>query len=98
GRDNLCISYRILGAQVDGGLAEFVKVPALNVIPIPSALSFEQAAAFPLTGVTAWHMLSSLARLQPADDVLVLAAGSGVGRLALQMAKAAGARVITTVG
>src|SRR5947208_15683586 len=98
GRDNLCISYRILGAQVDGGLAEFVKVPALNVIPIPSALSFEQAAAFPLTGVTAWHMLFSLARLQPAEDVLVLAAGSGVGSMAVQMAKAAGARVITTVG
>src|SRR5881296_2245531 len=65
GQDNLCISYRILGAQVDGGLAEFVKVPALNVIPIPSALSFEQTAAFPLTAVTAWHMLFGLARLQP---------------------------------
>ena len=47
GQDNLCTSYRILGAQVDGGLAEFVKVPALNVIPIPGSLSFEQAATFP---------------------------------------------------
>ena len=98
GQDNLCISYRILGAQVDGGLAEFVKVPALNVIPIPSALSFEQTAAFPLTAVTAWHMLFGLARLQPAEDVLVLGASSGVGSMAVQMAKAAGARVITTVG
>src|SRR5438093_5315013 len=98
GQDNLCVSYRILGAQVDGGLAEFVKVPALNVLPIPGALSFEQAAAFPLTGVAAWHMLFGLARLQPAEDVLVLAAGSGVGSMAVQMAKAAGARVITTVG
>src|SRR3989454_413772 len=98
GQDNLCISYRILGAQVDGGLAEFVKVPALNVIPLPSALSFEQTAAFPLTAVTAWHMLFGLARLQPAEDVLVLGASSGVGSMAVQMAKAAGARVITTVG
>src|SRR3989442_1508771 len=65
GQDNLCISYRILGAQVDGGLAEFVKVPALNVIPIPSALSFEQTAAFPLTAVTPWPMLFGLSRGQP---------------------------------
>src|SRR5438105_14055489 len=98
GRDNLCISYRILGAQVDGGLAEFVKVPAINVVPIPGNLSFEQAAAFPLTAVTAWHMLFGRAKLQPAEDVLVLGAGSGVGSMAVQMAHAAGARVFTTVG
>ena len=98
GRDNLCVSYRILGAQVDGGMAEFVKVPEINVIPIPGALSFEQAAAFPLTAVTAWHMLFGLAKLQPAEDVLILGAGSGVGSMAVQMARAAGARVLTTVG
>src|SRR5947208_832894 len=98
GQDNLCTTFRILGGQVDGGLAEFVKVPARNVIPIPGALSFEEAAAFPLTAVTAWHMLVGLARLQPAEDVLVLGASSGVGSMAVQMAKAAGARVITTVG
>jgi len=98
GRDNLCLSYRILGAQVDGGMAEYVKVPAVNVIPIPGALSFEQAAAFPLTAVTVWHMLFGLAKLQPAEDVLVLGAGSGVGSMAVQMARAAGARVLTTVG
>src|SRR5437660_8970875 len=98
GRDNLCLSYRILGAQVDGGMAEFVTVPAINVIPIPGNLSFEQAAAFPLTAVTAWHMLFGLARLQPAEDVLVLGASGGVGSMAVQMAKGAGARVITTVG
>lgn len=98
GRDNLCVAYRILGAQVDGGMAEFVKVPAINVIPIPGALSFEEAAAFPLTAVTAWHMLFGLAKLQPAEDVLILGAGSGVGSMAIQMARAAGARVLTTVG
>jgi len=98
GRDNLCLSYRILGAQVDGGMAEFVTVPAINVIPIPGNLSFEQAAAFPLTALTAWHMLFGLAKLQPAEDVLVLGAGSGVGSMAVQMAHAAGARVFTTVG
>lgn len=98
GRDNLCVGYRILGAQVDGGMAEFVAVPAINILPIPGALSFEEAAAFPLTAVTAWHMLFGLARLQPSEDVLVLGAGSGVGSMAVQMARAAGTRVITTVG
>ena len=98
GQDNRCISYRILGAQVDGGMADYVTVPAINVLPIPSSLSFEQAAAFPLTAVAAWHMLFGLARLQPAEDILVLGAGSGVGSMAVQMAHAAGARVITTVG
>jgi len=98
GQDNRCISYRILGAQVDGGMADYVTVPAINVLPIPGSLSFEQAAAFPLTAVAAWHMLFGLARLQPAEDILVLGAGSGVGSMAVQMAHAAGARVITTVG
>jgi NADPH:quinone reductase-like Zn-dependent oxidoreductase len=98
GRDNLCVTYRILGAAVDGGMAEFVAVPAINVIPIPGTLSFEEASAFPLTSVTAWHMLFGLARLQPSEDVLVLGGGSGVGSMAIQMARAAGARVITTVG
>jgi len=98
GQDNRCTSYRILGAQGDGGMADYVTVPAINVLPIPGSLSFEQAAAFPLTAVTAWHMLFGLARLQPAEDILVLGAGGGVGSMAVQMAHAAGARVITTVG
>jgi len=98
GRDNMCPRYRLVGAQVNGGYAEFVKVPALNAIPIPGSLTFEQAAAFPLVTVTAWHMLFTLARLQPGEEVLVMAAGSGVGSMAVQIAKVAGARVITTVG
>jgi NADPH:quinone reductase-like Zn-dependent oxidoreductase len=79
-------------------MAELVTVPAINIIPIPGNLSFEQAAAFPLTTMTAWHMLFGLAKLRPAEDVLVLGASSGVGCMAVQMAHAAGARVFTTVG
>ncbi|MGH7255561.1 MAG: zinc-binding dehydrogenase [Nitrospirales bacterium] len=98
GRDNQCPSYSILGAQVDGGYAQFVKVPAANVLPIPGSLSFEDAAAFPLVSVTAWHMLFALGELRPGETVLVMGAGSGVGSLAIQLARAAGARVVTTVG
>lgn len=98
GRDNLCRSYGLIGAMCHGGYADYVKVPARNVCPIPGALSFEQAAAFPLVSVTAWHMLFGLAEVQPGEEVLIMGAGSGVGHMAIQMAKLAGARVLTTVG
>jgi NADPH:quinone reductase-like Zn-dependent oxidoreductase len=84
--------------MVHGGYAEYVKVPVRNVLPIPENLSFEQAAAFPLVSVTASHMLFALAGLQHGETVLIMGAGSGVGSMVVQMAKLAGARVITTVG
>src|SRR3954470_15269409 len=61
GRDNICETYSILGAKTWGGYAEKVKVPAANVFPIPDSLAFEEAAAFPLAYVTAWHMLMTRA-------------------------------------
>jgi NADPH:quinone reductase-like Zn-dependent oxidoreductase len=98
GQDSMCPSYTLFGQGVDGGCAEYVKSPAVNCVPIPEKLSFEEAAAFPLVSVTAWHMLIGRAKLQPAETVLVLGAGSGVGGAAIQIAKAAGARVIATAG
>lgn len=98
GRDNFCRSYSLLGAMMHGGYAEYVKVPFRNVLPMPENLSFEQAAAFPLVSVTASHMLFALAGLQHGETVLIMGGGSGVGTMAIQMAKLAGARVITTVG
>jgi NADPH:quinone reductase-like Zn-dependent oxidoreductase len=98
GKDNQCVAYKVLGAHVNGGYAEFVKAPALNAISMPERLTFEQAAAFPLVSVTAWHMLFGLGGLRPGEVVLVMGAGSGVGSMAIQMAKSVGARVLTTVG
>ncbi len=98
GRDNLCRSYGLVGAMTHGGYAEYVKVPFRNVLPVPEHLTFEQAAAFPLVSVTASHMLFALAGLQHGETVLIMGAGSGVGMMAVQMAKLAGARVMTTVG
>jgi NADPH:quinone reductase-like Zn-dependent oxidoreductase len=98
GHDNFCKDYVLLGSTVHGGYAEFVKAPAANVIPIPARLSFEEAAAVPLVFLTAWHMLFCRAHLQPAEVVLVIAAGSGVGSAAVQIAKVTGARVIATAG
>jgi len=98
GHDNFCADYSLFGRQIHGGYAELVRSPSVNVIPIPGNLSFEEAAAVPLVFLTAWHMLFNRAQLRPAETVLVIAAGSGVGSAAIQIAKAAGARVIATAG
>lgn len=96
GRDNFCRDYDILGHRRDGGYAELVAAPAVNVIPKPANLSWEEAAALPLVTVTVWHMLVTRANVQPGEDVLIHAAGSGVGSIGIQVAKLRGARVIAT--
>jgi NADPH:quinone reductase-like Zn-dependent oxidoreductase len=98
GEDNLCRSYGLVGYQSEGGYAEVVTVPVENIVPIPDRIGFVEAAAFPLTFLTAWHMLVTLAALRPGETVLILAAGSGVGQAAIQVARAQGARVIVTAG
>lgn len=98
GLDSACRSFTLYGLMVDGGYAEYVKSPEMNVIPIPGDLSFDEAAAVPLVFVTAWHMLFTRAGLKPGEDVLVIGAGSGVGMAAVQICKLAGARVIATAG
>ncbi len=98
GRDNMCDEYDIIGYRRDGGYAELVAVPGVNVIPKPENLSWPEAAALPLVTLTAWHMLVKRANVQPGEDVLVHAAGSGVGSLGIQIARLHGARVIATAG
>lgn len=98
GADNMCPEYDILGYRRDGGYAELVRAPGVNVIPKPKNLSWEEAAALPLVTVTAWHMLVTRARVSAGEDVLIHAAGSGVGSIGIQVAKLHGARVIATAG
>lgn len=95
GEESTCLRGDILGLMSDGGYADLVKVPANALMPIPEELSYEQVAALTLTATTAWHMLAR-ARLQRDETVLVLAAGSGVGSAAIQIARLHGARVIAT--
>ena len=98
GEDNFCARYDVLGYQSAGGYAEYVTVPAANLIPLPDHISDIDAAAFPLSFLTAWQMLFARARLKPGETVLVLAAGSGVGQAAVQLAKTFHAKVIATAG
>lgn len=98
GQDNLCVAYRIRGAGTEGGYAELTSARAADALPIPERLSCEEAAAFPLVFLSAWHMLVTRAGLRTHETVLVQAAGSGVGHAAIQIAKHLKATVYTTVG
>ncbi|HST25767.1 MAG TPA: zinc-binding dehydrogenase [Gaiellaceae bacterium] len=86
----------VIGEAMDGTHAELIAVPARNVYPIPDELSFEEAAAFPLTFETAYRMLVTKAGLRPDETVFVWGIGGGVATSALAIAKALGARVIVT--
>lgn len=96
GQDNLCPKYTIFGKIQWGGYAEQIKVPKQNILPMPKNLSFEEAASIPLVFLTAWQMLVTKAKVKPGDWVLILAAGSGIGIAAIQIAKLFGATVIAT--
>jgi NADPH:quinone reductase-like Zn-dependent oxidoreductase len=98
GEDNRCPHYTLFGVGAPGGNADLVAAPEYAVVPIPDDLDFEHAAAAPLVFLTAWHMLVTRAALQPGEDVLVLAASSGVGSAAIQLAKLLHCRVIATAG
>lgn len=98
GEHSLCDRWEILGEHRDGTFAQAVVVPEGNLRPIPEAMSFEEAAAFPLVFLTAWRMVVSKARVRPGETVLILGIGGGVALAALQIAKHAGARVIVTSG
>jgi NADPH:quinone reductase-like Zn-dependent oxidoreductase len=98
GRDNLCSSRQIIGVNLDGGFAEYVRVPATCLLRIPDQLSFLDASAVTAAFGTAWHMLVTRAAIRPEEWVLVLAAGSGIGSAAIQVAKRLGCSVIATAG
>ena len=81
-----------------GGFATEVCIPAMLAMPLPAGFAFEDAAAFICTYATSHHALMDRAGLQPGETVLVLGAAGGVGTAAIQIAKAAGARVIAAAG
>jgi len=99
GRDNLCEDVKgLMGFHVDGFAREFVNLPARLVIPVRAGIDFRDAACAPIAFSTVEHMLFDNAKLERGETILVHAGGSGIGTVAIQMAKALGCTVITTVG
>jgi NADPH:quinone reductase-like Zn-dependent oxidoreductase len=95
GDDMLCPDYGILGETRDGTCAETIVVPECQLLEKPEGVSWQQAAALPLSSLTAYSMLVK-AQLNPGETLLVIAAGSGVGTMAIQLGLLMGARVLAT--
>ncbi len=91
-------NFRVLGMPENGTFAELISIPRKNIFEMPGHLNWEQGAALPLAGLTAWRTLFSRCRLQKGEKVLITGIGGGVALLALQFALAAGAEVTVTSG
>jgi NADPH2:quinone reductase len=91
-----CPEFGILGEHTDGTAAELVQVPVNNLYGRPRQLGWDEAAAFPLTFLTAWRMITTRARLQPGETMLVVGAGAGVAAAAIAIGRHLGARVLAT--
>jgi zinc-binding alcohol dehydrogenase/oxidoreductase len=91
-------NYSFLGMPEDGTYAEMIKVPAENLSPKPAYLTFEEAAALPLAGLTAYRAVATRAKVKAGETVLVTGVGGGVSMFAAQIAKQLGARVFVTSG
>ena len=99
GRDNLCENVGgIMGFHIDGFARDLINLPARLIIPVPAGVSLRDAACAPVAFGTVEHMLFDNAKLRPGETILVQAGGSGIGSVAIKMAKAIGCTVITTVG
>lgn len=93
GWENRCVRFRLMGEHVSGTFAEYITVPARNLIALPEHVSFAEAAAASLVFVTAWHSLITRANLRPGELVLIIGAGGGVNTASLQIAKLTGCTV-----
>ena len=98
GEDSVSPGYKLIGEHIRGGMAEYVTVPAECVFKMPDDISYEEAAAPLLTGVTCWRMLFKRTQLKPGESVLLVGAGGGVNTLAIPFCKAAGAIVYVLAG
>jgi len=96
GHQNYCKDFRILGENLDGTFADQLVVPEINVMKIPDSISFEIAAAAPLTFLTAWQMLVTKAAVKMNDWVFIQGVSGGIGSAALQIAKLCNAKVVVS--
>jgi NADPH:quinone reductase-like Zn-dependent oxidoreductase len=98
GDDPLCTSFGVIGEHLPGTLTEYVVVPSVNVARIAADAPPAEAAAFTLATLTAWRMMTTRAKVQPGERVLIWGIGGGVALASLQIAKLLGAHVTVTSG
>jgi NADPH:quinone reductase-like Zn-dependent oxidoreductase len=101
GREYDCRSRQVWGFQTGplwGGFAQYTHLPEVNAIKLPDDISFEDAAAISMVGMTAWHMLVTRAQIRPGQVVLIMGGGSGMGIAGIQIAKLYNCEVIATAG
>lgn len=98
GTSHLCAGWRCVGLHEKGGYAEFVSVPAVNVFPLPASISFEEAVVVPVAGLTAHHAVHTVGQIRPGETFFVWGGAGILGSMTIQIAKAAGAVVLTSVG
>jgi NADPH:quinone reductase-like Zn-dependent oxidoreductase len=101
GREYDCQSRQVWGFQTGplwGGFAQYTHLPEVNVVKIPSNVSFNDAASISMVGMTAWHMLVTRAKIEPGQTVLIMGGGSGMGIAGIQIAKLYNCDVIATAG
>jgi alcohol dehydrogenase len=101
GREYDCSSRKVWGFQTGplwGGFAQYTHLPEVNVVKIHDDVSFNDAAAISMVGMTAWHMLVTRAKILPGQTVLIMGGGSGMGIAGIQIAKLFNCDVIATAG
>jgi NADPH:quinone reductase-like Zn-dependent oxidoreductase len=101
GREYDCKSRQVWGFQTGplwGAFAQYTQLPEVNVVKLPGNVSFNDAAAISMVGMTAWHMLVTRAKIRPGQTVLIMGGGSGMGIAGIQIAKLFNCDVIATAG
>lgn len=97
-RNHLCFNWKYFGMHINGGYAEYCTVPAKCIVKLPDSITYEEATCFGVAGLTAYHALYTIAKLKAGETFMIWGGSGGLGTVAVQLAKAAGAIVIATVG
>lgn len=98
GKENLCLNWKYFGLHRHGGYAQFVAAPAASLLALPSAVSFEEATALGVAGLTAYHAMKTVGQIQRGQSFFIWGGSGGVGTIAIQLAKMMGATVVATAG
>ena len=98
GKENLCLNWKYFGLHRHGGYAQFVAAPAASLLGLPESVSFEEATALGVAGLTAYHAITTVGQLERGQSFFIWGGSGGVGTIAIQLAKMTGATVAATAG